>query len=197
MFVYSNNFSNAESKSNLKIINIFKFDSTLKDSTLLCQKILQNDSIIYQKGDFNMNLPFQSDCIDNYTIELAKGKKVLETFDSLICELGGKTAWNKYYLRYDNNSNNKQKRPVQIVHYSANLEYYDKFGEPQNYKFPRYFFRETMFFEYSPNLITQITKNSNGQIIEKIVKKFDNFSRLIYEELFYFDQRYKVYYQYE
>ena len=186
----SNQIANPEKIILKTYISIFKYDSTYEDSSLVYKKWFSGDSIVKTFGNFYYNLPIQSEFVDNRIIKYAKGQTLYETFDSMICEVGGHSAWNKYIFTYD-----EKKRPILVSHYKAWYESVDEKGNFYTNKTPKYFLGEQINFLYSDNKIIQIAKNDSGKILEKITKQFDTTYRLIFEEWDAWDEyRYRIYY---
>lgn len=176
-----------------KLITIYKYDIHYKDSILICKLWYSGDSVIKKEGEFYYRIPMQSHIISNFDLEKAKGKSTYETFDSLICETGGHSAWNKYLFTY-----NEQDNVLKIQHYKA---WYRSSDEEGNYivnQVPQYFLGEESFFTYTGNTVTQKTYDAQDKKpIETIVKKYDNQSRLVLEAKDSWDTyRFKLFYTY-
>ncbi len=176
-----------------KSILIYSYDSTYTDSTLVCRQWFLKDSLLKKEGQFYDTLPVTSEFIDHYIISEAKGKATYETFDSLICETGGHSAWNKYVFTYDG-----AKKPALIKHYKAWYENYDDDEHPTTNSKPYYELAEQIYFTYSAHKKEQVTKDETGKLIEKITSVTDPQSRLAFEEGYYRDDdRFRIYYWYK
>ncbi|KOY87736.1 hypothetical protein AD998_17805 [bacterium 336/3] len=175
-----------------RYVVIYQYDVTFKDSTQVCELWFYKNEPPQKKGTFYYKIPVQSDFIDEYILKASKGKKTYETFDSTICEVGGRSAWNKYIFKYDN-----LKRPVSVKHFKAYWEGYDKNGNPITYTKPQYFHSETIYFEYQGNKTTQITKDVSGKELEKTERVVNKESKPLLETWTAWDtHRYKLFYQY-
>jgi len=173
-----------------KILRIYKYTSNYSDSTLVTELKYKNNEIVNDKEPFYHTLPFQSEFVRNETIKNAKGQKTYERFDSLMCEVGGTSAWNKYVFKY-----NQNKEPVEIKHYKAWWNEGIDFKRPEK---PKYFLGEKLKYKYLDNVIEQFAYDINGKIIEKITKEFDINGRLVFENWDAWDSyRFKVFYEYK
>ncbi len=174
-----------------KHLRVYKYDSTYIDSTLVRELWYKKDSIIKGGEKFYYTLPFESSFIRNGTIKNANGKRELVSFDSLMCETGGTSAWNKYYFEYDN-----QKRPTNVLHFKA--WWNEGLGDLPRPKKPEYFFGEKLNYEYGNNWSKQFAYDEKEELMEMIEKRFDNQKRLVYEHLDSWNKyRFKVFYKYE
>lgn len=188
----SHDTSNSEAFLFDKYVTIYEFDNTYTDSSLVSEQWFLGDSILKKTGESFYRLPLESAFLDEWSIKSAKGQTCYETFDSLICQAGGASAWNKYLFIYDN-----EKRPLFIKHYKAWYHGFDEdYSDPEPEK-PKYFLSETIKFQYNNSEVIQITKNDSGKVIEKITKRVDNKSRLEFEEIDGDGYEYRVYYKYE
>ena len=158
-------------------IRIFEYNNTYSDSLLICEQWFSGTVLVKKIGEFANRIPIQSDFVSDYIISCANGKMVYETFDSLMCELGGYSAWNKYVFKYDS-----IKRPTNVKHFKAWYESVDKQGNFYTNKKPKYFMGEEISFGYNKLEVIQIAKNNSGKIIEKIIKRTDNQSRLTFQQ---------------
>lgn len=174
-----------------KYAAIYKFDSAYTDSSLVCERWFLADTLVKETGKFYYRIPFESEFVDGWIIESAKGKTIYETFDSLICEVGGHSAWNKYVFNYDD-----KKRPQSVRHYKA--WWNEGLGESPRPPKPGYFLGETIYFYYNNGELIQVANKKSGRRIEKITKRFDNKSRLEFEEWDAWDSyRFRIYYKYK
>jgi hypothetical protein len=176
-----------------KLIHLYKFDNSYKDSALISTKWFLNDTLIKEDGQFLYELPIQSLCLNTKIIQDSRGKGVLEVFNSDAPEQKQKSAWNKYIFKYDESN-----RPQFVKHYIALIGKEDKDGKPITSKKLDYKLSETIYILYKKNESVQIVKNELGIQVEKLSKRFDRNSRLVSEEWVYGDDtRYRVYYTYK
>ncbi|MBL4716686.1 MAG: hypothetical protein COC01_04470 [Bacteroidetes bacterium] len=174
-----------------KHLTIYKYGKTYVDSTLISEIWYLNDSIIKKGGRFYYRIPITSDFVNDYIIGQAKGKAMLETFDSLVCETGGTSVWNKYKFTY-----NEKNRLTRIEHYKA--WWNEGLGESDRPEKPEYFLGERIEFEYKKNSQTQMAFNDSDELIETIKKKYDKENRLLMEHWDAWDRyRFKIYYEYK
>jgi len=174
-----------------KHVKVFKYDSTYTDSTLITELWIKNDSIINSSKRFNYNLPFESSFVRRSIIENLNGQKEVVTFDSLICEVGGASAWNKYFIEYDNNN-----KPIKVKHFKA--WWYEGLGDLPQPEEPEYFLGEIVYYHYGNNWIEQKAYDAENKLIEIIKKKFDNSGRLTFEHWDAWNYyRYKAFYDYK
>lgn len=173
-----------------KRIEVYKFDSTYKDSNQVDELWYLNDSLVKQRGNFYYPLPFESDFFTNDVIHEAAGKAIYETFDSLVCEVGGKSAWNKYFIKY-----NKNQQPTEVKHFKA--WWNEGLGEGERPAKPKYFLSETIQFKYLNKTVIQKAYDESGQLIETIQRNYDDNRRLLFESWDAWNTyRYKTYYYY-
>jgi len=174
-----------------KVASIYQYDSTYLDSTLIAEWFYYNDSIAKQGERFYYGLPFESEFVWPSIIDAARGETELETFDSLICEVGGTSAWNKYIFEYDQLNRVKQIKHMKAWWYEGLGEYGERPDKPA------YFLGETINFEYQANQSLQRTYDENNTIIEHFEKRYDREGLLIFEHCeTWSEYRYKAYYNY-
>ncbi|UII28354.1 hypothetical protein LVD15_07965 [Fulvivirga maritima] len=170
-----------------KRVTIYKYNKQENDSTIIATRIYMGDSLISETGQFYWSLPIRSDFIDESIIAAALRQNPYESFDSLVCEVGGVSAWNKYDITFD-----KQNRPVAAYHYKAYYEKYDEQGEAYYAESPDYALGEKIIFSYFKNgykqqayandkLIETIEKdyNKNGELVKERWKAYDEYNYLI------------------
>ncbi len=176
-----------------KYAAVYQFSSTHNDSILVCEQWFLNDSLVKKTGKFYSSFPLQSEYVDDETVKSANGRITYETFDPLMCEVGGSSAWNKYVFIYDD-----KKQPLLVEHFKAYFENYDANGNVFTNKTPDYHLGEVATFVYNANGVIQTLKNAEGKLIEQITKRGDNKGRLVFEERDDADgKRTRVYYQYK
>ena len=174
-----------------KHLRVYKYDSSYVDSTLVRELWYKKDSIIKGGERFYYTLPFESGFIRSGTVKNAKGKREYVTFDSLMCETGGTSAWNKYRFEYDN-----QNRPLTAQHHKA--WWNEGLGDSPRPKKPEYFLGEKLKYEYGRNWSKQFAYDDKNELIEMIEKRFDNQNRLVYEHWDSWNSyRFKVFYEYK
>lgn len=174
-----------------KKVNIYEYHE--KDSVLNGEIWFQGDSIIRVDGltHFYVPMPFEN---WDYVISQLNADGVLETFTENICEVGGNSAWNKYFFTFD--SLNK---PIEIKHYKA--WWYegliDSLGnEKKRKKYPEYFLSKTVSYVYSNNYeYEKIVHHEYGDV--KVTEKFyDIKGRLLFEIYRDSDEHRKNFYTY-
>lgn len=167
---------------------------TNKDSTLTGEIWYLNDSIVKQEGKTNFQIPLQFEISDRL-IEEVDGKKERETFNENICEVGGNSAWNKYYFTYDS-----LKRPIRVEHYKAwwyeGLYDEEKEVELERPDKPEYFQARTTTYRYQNNSIQEIVTSHEYDFTENVLKIFDDQNRLVLEIYQSNDQKKKYFYTY-
>ncbi len=171
-------------------VEVYRYNETYKDSSLLSKIWRLEDSIIKKEGDFQYKIPLQSHFVTNNIIKAANGKKELEMFDESICETRDTGVWNKYLISY-----NKKSEPIAIKHYKTSCnKALESIKRPNQ---SEYFLGEEIEFLHEYNRMTQYTYDDTGKFLEKIIKKYDTKHQLISEE--YEAQkthRFKIFYVY-
>ncbi|MBK9191128.1 MAG: hypothetical protein IPM77_06205 [Crocinitomicaceae bacterium] len=174
-------------------ISMYFSDELFEDSTFSGTTWYKNDTSVYTEGKQISNQP-NAYYIEPFVIKKANGKKILETFDENICETGGRSAWNKYILKYD-----KQSRPVQVEHYKA--WWYEGLmteqGEEPEIKpeKPDYFLNAIVTYCYDSLFTSETTYFPKHELTDVRTTTYNKHSRIIletyqtktYKQKFYFE----------
>ncbi|MBL3657887.1 hypothetical protein [Fulvivirga sediminis] len=163
-------------------VTIYKYNPEEKDSTLIATRIYIGDSLISESGKFYWSLPIKSEFIDETIIDAAREQNPYESFDSLLCETGGASAWNKYEISFD-----EKKRPKMAYHYKAYYEKYDDEGNAYYAESPDYTLGEKIIFIYTKHGYVE-KAYANDQLIEKIEKYYGTNGKLIKERWKAYDE---------
>lgn len=174
-------------------ISMYFSDEKFEDSTFSGTTWFKNDTAIYTEGKSVFKEP-NSYYIDPGTIKEANGKKILETFDENICETGGRSAWNKYLIEYDN-----VKRPAKIEHYKAwwyegLLDFWGQEPDKKPEK-PEYFLNAIITYTYDSLHTIESTYFPKYEMTDIRTTSYDQHSRIVletyqtsnYKEKFYFE----------
>ena len=114
----------------------YKTDTSRKDSLLMCTEYLFIDQTRNKEGQCYYRLPFQLEAMSTDFLERLKDEKSFETFDSMMCEVGGQSAYNKF--KHTNLGGDLS----EIIHYKAWYEDYDDEGNDITHDTPDYFIGE-------------------------------------------------------
>jgi hypothetical protein len=173
-------------------LSIFRYNGNLTDSSWVCERWMLKGKLIKNQGSFSYNTPLECSYLSRDVIEKGKTRTSYETFDSLLCEVGGTNAWNKYLFIADTTGN-----LTSIRHLKANLESIDAKGNFQTNEKPSYRLGETIYFQSSRDTIVQLTKDKSGRVLEKITTSKDSHDRITFQELYLSDvEKYRIYYDY-
>lgn len=143
-------------------ITSYKSDSARKDSTLLCNEYLFLDQSKTKEGKCYLRFPFELDAMSLEFYEQLKIDKNAESFDPLICEVGGHSAYNKY--RYKEISKNEH----EVIHYKAWYEDYDSEGNPITYETPSYFIGEKIKIFQTDTYVKFQSYDEDGNLLESL-----------------------------
>lgn len=158
----------------------YKTDTSGRDSTLMCTQYNFEDYSKSKEGKCYFHLPFEIDAMPTSFLERLKSEKSIETFDPLMCEVGGQSAYNKYIYKKTGSHSSE------ILHYKAWNEDYDEAGEPITNEVPEYFLGERLkiidtdsylkieAFDDENNPLDYIENfyNEKGQCIRQIWKTY-------------------------
>jgi len=174
-------------------IKVYQYNATFQDSTLVFEKWEYKNQPALKKGHFPYGMPVESEFVNLEMLSFKAPKKVYETFNPMVCEVGGQSAWNKYTVQY-----NTQKRPVLVKHWKAYQDDYDKEGNAITHKKPRYFLAEETKLVYEGGKTTQITCDASGKELERIIKQINKESKPVLEVWTAWDElRFKIFYTYQ
>ncbi len=131
-------------------IAVYSYNTEYSDSVLVAELWYRGDLLVSTTGNFTYSLPFRSEFVTMPIIAAAKGREVYGTYDSLTCEVGGTSAWNRYRFTY-----NTKGHPLSILHEKGFREWYDNEGNFHVRNNPEYVFGERIEFEYTPGRVVQ------------------------------------------
>jgi hypothetical protein len=172
-----------------KRLSIYKYGKSYTDSTLVCELWYSGDTLLKKEGEYYYALPVQSEHVSDDILSIAGGNTEYETFNELACEVGGQSAWNKYVFKYDSAWN-----PVEVKHYKAYREGYDENEDLVIAKKPDYFLSSIARFSFVKDGTAMVVIDDEGVVIERILKKYDKDSRIVYEHWeAWGEHRYKIF----
>jgi len=173
-----------------KHVLIYSYNKSFSDSSLDCEIWYLNDSLVLKQGKFYYGPPIYSEYMATRFMENVNGKELYESFDSLVCETGGRSAWNKYKFKY-----NSTGKPIEIKHYKA--WWSEGLGDKPRPDKPNYFFSETIKYEYHKNSVTERIYDDEMKLFKTIMKVNNEDSSLKMEMWDAWDMyRFKIYYNY-
>jgi hypothetical protein len=148
-----------------------------------------NDSVVAKSGTYYRRIPTRSEFIPDRVIRKARKTGTYESFDSLICEIGGHSAWNRYEVEYDSVG-----RPTAARHFKA-FRLPEVPGGPATE--PDYFLSETASFEYDGSVVTQRTSLMNRGLTETLQRAVSTDGRILWEKRQSWDEpEYTILYHY-
>ena len=158
--------------------------------------IYKKDGYTVQKvGNQWRSAPFEIWDIPNNIIEMGEKRDSYETFDSLMCEVGGNSAYDRYVFKRD-----QEGRVVQVKHYMAWFEMYDEDEDGNEIYYRDY--TPDWFLGYRLDIIynelqTEYRLFYEGkEWDETITNTYDNKGRLAKQERLSDDNRYVAFYYY-
>ncbi len=157
---------------------IYKIDSSMQDSTLICTEYLFIDQSKSKVGKCYYRLPFEIDAISVDLLERLKKEQSVETFDPTICEVGGHSAYNKYQFTDKDNGH------YEVHHYKAWYEDYTAEGEPVTHEHPEYFLGEKISITENNHFLKLCALNAEGDVIESIENFYNENGILIRQKWF-------------
>ena len=159
-----------------KQILVYEMTKNGEDSILNCETLFLNDKRVYKDGSCYYHSPFQSDYISENVFEQGKHERYIETFDPLMCEVGGNSAYDKYEFEKSGEAISK------ITHYKAWYEGYTDDGEPITYDTPNWFIGEIIEVSYVGNSRTLSTYDSENKLIDILTNTYNQNGDLVYQE---------------
>lgn len=175
-----------------RIAEMYQYKNQYADSTLILKIWYLNDSVVKKEGTSKATLPFQHEYISGhyfiqeYLFEQLQGKTYYYFMDSMICEAGGMSGHNKYYIKY-----NAKKLPVEIKHYDAQYRSYE---DGHVYKNPKFSLKYTMKFAYSDTSITTIITDFENNLADYLYTRLDKDSNIVYQENIDWEDTCRVFY---
>jgi hypothetical protein len=164
-------------------------DYTIQHLSNLYKK---NEIVVLNVGQWHSSVPFENQYVSDYLLNQQFENDVYETFDSLTCEVGGNSAYDKYIFKRD-----KRGRIIQVDHYMA---WFDRFaigGENYLDYSPDWFLGNIIKLLYRPNV--RIIENywEGDSLTEKITDFYDNKGRMVMQNLEVGKKKYSAHYYYE
>jgi hypothetical protein len=170
---------------------IYEMTADKKDSILNCEQFYLNNLSIWKSGSCWYSAPFQSEYISEHSLEKGKTETSFETFDPLVCEAGGHSAYNRYKFEKKNG------QITMVTHYKAWYEKYDEEGEMINVTEPTWFIGETIKITYEDNRRTLKAYNEDNELLETLINEYNEAGQLIFQEWAYTNEKtFRFYYTY-
>lgn len=148
------------------------------DTTVEGQIKELNGERIWTDGHYS-HMPMYDEFCSPWLIDTLK-HGVYETFDSLMCEVGGNSAYDKYVMEQTG------KNSYKIIHYMAWFEKYeDGSDDPVSDYTPDYFVGHTITAELTPDYFKVHTVWEDGELYSDFVEKYDEQGNLTFQEADY------------
>lgn len=175
-------------------VNYYGYSSDWKDSTFECTKFYNGDALLKSEEHCHEYIPKEDDYARFDILSIGDTVDTYETFDSLMCEVGGNSAYDKFIFKKD-----AKGRVVEVEHYMAWFETYtvDENGEEVfelDYT-PDYFLGHLTIINHEENWIQLKSIAEDGDIMYDVKNHFKN-DRLIRQEGNVYGDNRKAFYTY-
>lgn len=171
-------------------IEVFRCGTERVDSVLHCSVLKKNGNIIKEQGKCYLRFPIWPESVSPYLLELGQKQDTYETFDSLMCEVGGNSAYDKYIFSRDKSGN-----LTMIKHYIAWFERYEGDSLYLDYT-PDYTLQDQVEIEYEKGYQIFKCYYNGDELTETLINYYDHQGRISHQSFWNNDECLKVHFTY-
>lgn len=144
-----------------------------EDSSRNCSLKTKDGIRVSREGSCYYQLPFDNEYVTDHLLEMGEEQAIYESFDPLMCEAGGNSAYDRYVFDKDSKG-----RVEKVRHYMAWYEGVTEDGEDITYDIPDYFLGHTVEIKYTESSRTMYTYYEDGELISIMTNIYDEKERL-------------------
>jgi hypothetical protein len=164
----------------------------------LADYYLLDDKIQSKSGRWYHSVPFEYHGLSNYLIHHPEEAELYVSFDSMMCEVGGNSAYDSIIYHKDN-----QGRIIQVDHHMAWFESFDEETGEGIYDYtPDWFLGNVTKVEYEKDTVIRVEnyyveKDGSMDLEHEVVTFYDDFGRIVFQVWNQYAKTYNAYFYYE
>lgn len=154
-------------------ILIYEYHENSEDSTRNCSVKTKDGTTVSRDGSCYYGVPFDNEYVSDGLLKVGEEQAIYETFDPLMCEVGGNSAYDRYV--FDKDSKGRVER---VRHYMAWYQDVTEDGEDITNDIPDYFLGHLVEITYTENSRVIHTYTEEEELLSVMTNIYDDEERL-------------------